>query len=152
TREEGTIATGFLAIGNWGGGDADKEKLLTDIADDQVDVVSRAFMGLTVACARCHDHKFDPIPTRDYYGLAGIFFSTHILPNLGPKTNGPPMLRIPLGTPAELSAFENYKRRLDDLEKRAGKSPAGSNKELLAELDRLRKKPPPMRFANGARE
>src|SRR5262249_48290450 len=60
---EGIIATGLLAIGNWGGGDADKEKLLTDIADDQVDVVSRAFMGLTVACARCHHHKFDPIST-----------------------------------------------------------------------------------------
>jgi hypothetical protein len=98
---EGIIATGMLAIGNWGGGDADKEKLLTDIADDQVDVVSRSFLGLTVACARCHDHKFDPISTADYYGLAGIFFSTHILPNVGPKTNGPPMLRIPLLTKAE---------------------------------------------------
>ena len=53
-------------------------------------------MGLTIACARCHDHKFDPITTRDYYALAGIFFSSHILPNVGPKTNGPPMLRIPL--------------------------------------------------------
>jgi hypothetical protein len=96
---DGIIATGLLAIGNWGGGDADKEKLLTDIADDQVDVVGRAFLGLTIACARCHDHKFDPIPTEDYYGLAGIFFSTHILPNVGPKTNGPPMLRIPLASP-----------------------------------------------------
>src|SRR5205823_13621002 len=95
-NRDGIIATGFLAIGNWGGGDADKEKLLTDIADDQVDAVSRTFLGLTVACARCHDHKFDPISTADYYGLAGIFFSTHILPNVGPKTNGPPMLRIPL--------------------------------------------------------
>jgi hypothetical protein len=101
-NKEGIIATGFLAIGNWGGGDADKEKLLTDIVDDQVDVVSRTFLGLTVACARCHDHKFDPISTADYYGLAGIFFSTHILPNVGPKTNGPPMLRIPLsGTELE---------------------------------------------------
>jgi hypothetical protein len=92
----GIIATGMLAIANWGGGDADKERLLTDIADDQVDVVCRAFLGLTVACARCHDHKFDPIPTEDYYGLAGIFFSSHILENPGPKTDGPPMLRIPL--------------------------------------------------------
>ena len=95
-RADGIIATGMLAIGNWGGGDADKEKLLTDIVDDQIDVVGRSVMGLTIACARCHDHKFDPIPTRDYYALAGIFFSSHILPNVGPKTNGPPMLRIPL--------------------------------------------------------
>jgi hypothetical protein len=105
-NREGTIATGMLAIGNWGGGDADKEKLLTDIADDQVDVVNRTFLGLTVACARCHDHKFDPISTADYYGLAGIFFSTHILPNVGPKTNGPPMLRIPLVSPADLARRE----------------------------------------------
>ncbi len=94
----GTIATGMLAIGHWGGGDADKEKLLTDIADDQVDVTCRAFLGLTVACARCHDHKFDPIATADYYGLAGIFMSTHILSDAGPKGGSPLMLRVPLET------------------------------------------------------
>ena len=58
---DGLVATGLLAIGEWGTGDADKEKMMTDIVDDQVDVVGRAFLGLTVACARCHDHKFDPI-------------------------------------------------------------------------------------------
>jgi hypothetical protein len=113
----GTIATGMLAIGNWGGGDADKEKLLTDIADDQVDVVSRAFLGLTVACARCHDHPFDPIPTDDYYSLAGIFFSSHILQDPGPKTNGPPMLRIPLLTAEEKSKRDQYAARVAELEK-----------------------------------
>ncbi len=50
-----------------------------DMADDQIDTVFRATMGLTVACARCHDHKFDPIPTKDYYSLAGIFMSTEPL-------------------------------------------------------------------------
>ena len=84
----GIIATGMYAIGNWGNGDADKDKILTDIADDQVDVTGRAFLGLTLACARCHDHKFDPIPTADYYSLAGIFFSSHILPKLTPKGQG----------------------------------------------------------------
>jgi Protein of unknown function (DUF1553)/Protein of unknown function (DUF1549)/Planctomycete cytochrome C len=100
-RADGITATGMLAIGNWGGGDSDKEKLLTDIADDQIDVVGRTVMGLTIACARCHDHKFDPLTQKDYYALAGIFFSTHILPSVGPKTNGPPMLRIPLEKPPE---------------------------------------------------
>lgn len=47
-----------------------------DIIDDRIDVVSRGTLGLTVACARCHDHKFDPIPTRDYYSLRGIFASS----------------------------------------------------------------------------
>jgi hypothetical protein len=114
---DGVIATSMLAIGNWGGGDADKEKLLTDIADDQVDVVSRTFLGLTVACARCHDHKFDPISTADYYGLAGIFFSTHILPDVGAKTSGPLMLRIPLATAEEKAERERVLARIAEKEK-----------------------------------
>ncbi len=48
-----------------------------DIADEQIDVIGKSLLGLTVVCARCHDHKFDPIPTADYYGLAGIFRSTN---------------------------------------------------------------------------
>ena len=116
-NRSGIIATSFLALGNWGGGDADKDKLLTDIVDDQVDVTSRTFLGLTVACARCHDHKFDPISQADYYALGGIFFSTHILPNVGPKTNGPPMLRIPLVPPSELAKRAERQQRLAELEK-----------------------------------
>ena len=50
-----------------------------DIPDDQIDVISKSMMGLTVSCARCHDHKFDPIPTADYYALAGIFRNTETL-------------------------------------------------------------------------
>src|SRR5436305_8281517 len=65
-------------MATWGNGDADKDKMLTDIVDDQIDVTGRAFMALTLACARCHDHKYDPIPTEDYYGLAGIFASTRM--------------------------------------------------------------------------
>ncbi len=109
---DGIIATGLLAIGNWGNGDADKDKILTDIADDQVDVISRGMMGLTVACARCHDHKFDPISTKDYYGLAGIFFSTHILPKLSPKGAGESILRVSLDTPQAKARREAYQQEL----------------------------------------
>jgi hypothetical protein len=56
----------------------DSEKSRADDVDNQIDVLSKAFLGLTVACARCHDHKFDPIPTKDYYGLAGVFHSTEM--------------------------------------------------------------------------
>ena len=56
--------------------EADKAKLRIDVVDQQVDKVGKAFLGLTIGCARCHDHKFDPIPQRDYYALAGIFNST----------------------------------------------------------------------------
>jgi hypothetical protein len=113
----GTVATGMLAIGNWGGGDADKDKLLTDIADDQIDVVSKAFLGVTLSCARCHDHKFDPFSQDDYYGLAGIFFSTHILPNVGPKTDGPPMMRISVASKEDREKRQRYQTRLAELEK-----------------------------------
>jgi cytochrome c553 len=69
-------ATGFLMVGPKALAETDKEQSRLDIVDDQVDVTARALLGLTVGCARCHDHKFDPIPTADYYALAGIFRST----------------------------------------------------------------------------
>ena len=59
----------------------DPVKMEMDIVDEQVDTVGRAFLGLTLGCARCHDHKFDPIPTADYYALAGIFKSTKTMEN-----------------------------------------------------------------------
>lgn len=75
----GIIATGFLQVGPKLLAEQDKPKMVYDMVDEQLDVATRAFMGLTVACARCHDHKFDPIPTRDYYSLASIFASTKSL-------------------------------------------------------------------------
>jgi len=71
-----TIATGFLMVGPKALAETDKEQSRLDIVDDQIDVLGRAIMGMTLACARCHDHKFDAIRTTDYYALAGIFRST----------------------------------------------------------------------------
>src|SRR5258708_3981988 len=78
-NQRGIVATGFLAIGLKLLAEQDKPKMVYDMVDEQLDTTTRAFMGLTVACARCHDHKFDPIPTRDYYSLASIFASTKSL-------------------------------------------------------------------------
>ncbi len=78
-RREQVIATGFLAIGPWAVVDQDKVQLQMDIVDNQLDTMGRAILGLTIGCARCHDHKFDPIPQREYYALAGIFRSTRTL-------------------------------------------------------------------------
>ncbi|HEV2295161.1 MAG TPA: PSD1 and planctomycete cytochrome C domain-containing protein [Tepidisphaeraceae bacterium] len=114
-NKAGVVATGVYAIGEWGGGDSDKDKLITDIVDDQVDLTTRAFLGLTVSCARCHDHKFDPISIQDYYGLAGIFFSTHILPNPGPKTAGPVTIRVPLLDEVELARRKADEARVAQL-------------------------------------
>ena len=76
-----TIATGFLMIGPKALAETDKEQSRLDIVDDQIDVTGRAFLGLTLACARCHDHKFDAVRTADYYALAGIFRSTEPFQN-----------------------------------------------------------------------
>ncbi|WP_437193188.1 DUF1553 domain-containing protein [Planctomicrobium sp. SH527] len=73
------IATGFLMLGTKMLSERDKEKLRMDVVDEQISAVGSAFLGMTLGCARCHDHKFDPIPTKDYYALAGIFRSTQVL-------------------------------------------------------------------------
>jgi hypothetical protein len=104
---EGMIATTFLANGAWDRGDADKEKLVSDIVDDQIDTIGKAFLGMTMGCARCHDHKFDPISNEDYYALAGIFYSTHIVANLGAKDG-------------EITLKRNYLVPRSDVAHRAG--------------------------------
>ena len=73
--KDALVATGVYVMGEWGIGDADKEKVVTDIVDDQVDLTGRAFLGLTLACARCHDHKFDPISAKEFYSLYAVFNS-----------------------------------------------------------------------------
>jgi len=77
-RNRQLIATGFLAIGSKPAA-AMNSNFAMDVVDDQINAVCTTVLGLSVACARCHDHKHDPIPTRDYYALAGIFRSTETL-------------------------------------------------------------------------
>jgi hypothetical protein len=103
------VATGMLAIADFVPGDVDKQQMIADYVNDQIDVVGRAFLGLTLACARCHDHKFDPISTEDYYSLAGIFFSTRLIP--GPVKGNTPLVRVPLVPAAEIAAREAGQRR-----------------------------------------
>lgn len=69
-------ATGFLAIGAKGLNEQNKAQFAADVADEQLDAVTRAVLASSIACARCHDHKTDPFTMEDYYGLAGIFKST----------------------------------------------------------------------------
>ena len=78
-RNERLIATGFLAIGPYELVNPDKVKLRMDIVDHEIDKVGQVFLGQTLSCTRCHDHKFDPISQREYYALAGIFTSTETL-------------------------------------------------------------------------
>ena len=127
---DGLIATTFLSNGSWDRGDADKEKMVSDMVDDQIDTIGKAFLGLTLGCARCHDHKFDPLAQVDYYALAGIFYSTRMLTELGTK-GGEVTLQRRLLVPR------------DQVEKRARqlKQIAGLT-AILADLDKKNPKPP----------
>jgi Protein of unknown function (DUF1553)/Protein of unknown function (DUF1549)/Planctomycete cytochrome C len=110
---EAQAAMGFLTLGR---------RFLNnihDITDDRIDVVSRGLLGLTVACARCHDHKYDPISTKDYYGLYGVFTSS-----IEPKD-------LPLlGEPAKTAEYEAFQKKLQDLEKTAKDYETKFKKEL----------------------
>ena len=96
-RRRQLIATSFLTLGNANLEEQDKRQLRMDVVDEQLDVISRAFLAQTVTCARCHDHKFDPIPTRDYYALAGILRNTRTLEH----ANVSKWLEFPLPTNPE---------------------------------------------------
>ena len=75
---ESIIGTGFYWLGEGKHSPVDIRSEEANRVDNQIDVLCKTFLGMTVSCARCHDHKFDPIPTRDYYGLAGFFQSSRM--------------------------------------------------------------------------
>jgi hypothetical protein len=85
-RDALLTATGFLALTSKPRAQNNPDYRM-DLIADQIDVTSRAVLGLSVMCARCHDHKFDPIPTKEYYSLAGIFESSTMLAGAGGKGN-----------------------------------------------------------------
>jgi hypothetical protein len=87
-RDARLIATGFLALGVKDVNQRFKVRFVMDNIDEQIDTVGRAVLGLTLGCARCHDHKFDPIPVNDYYALAGIFHSTDLCAAVRNKMGG----------------------------------------------------------------
>ena len=135
-NKDGIVATGLLAIADFVPGDVDKDQMIADYVNDQIDVVGRAFLGLTIACARCHDHKFDPISAEDYYALAGIFFSTSLVP--GPVPGNTPLVRVPLLSPDELARVQAQdaadKRRRAELEQQL---PDADDRAYIAHLGRL---------------
>lgn len=125
----GLIATTFLTNGVWDRGDADKEKIVSDMVDDNIDTIGKAFLGLTLGCARCHDHKFDPILAEDYYALAGMFYSSHILAALGTKGGEYTVNRVPLVPAAVVEKRGEQVTRINEVNAK------------LAELDKQTPKP-----------
>ena len=127
-------ATGFLMLGPKMLAEVDTDKLLIDIADEQLDVVGQTFLGMTFGCARCHDHKFDPITTEDYYAMAGIFRSTKVIDVLRPSNGVSEWLEIdvtPKTTRAQIDQLNQQRRqlqkRLADLGVPATKQPTGNS-------------------------
>ncbi|MCZ6792173.1 MAG: DUF1553 domain-containing protein [Planctomycetota bacterium] len=130
-RREALVATGFLALGPKNLDNQDKELLRMDVVDEQLDTLGRAFLGMTLGCARCHDHKFDPIPTEDYYALAGILRSTKTL--LPGNVSG--FVERPLpGSEALIAAEESHQKKVRPREKRL--------KDARGRLAALKKKGP----------
>jgi cytochrome c553 len=122
-RDEQLIATGFLALGPRDVNQRFKVRFVMDNIAEEIDTLGRALLGLTVSCARCHNHKFEPIPTMDYYALAGIFHSTEVCAGVRNKMGGggldyyDPMLFLPLGSgdslyPESAVKFEQTKKEL----------------------------------------
>jgi len=133
-RRDGIIATGYLAIARRFGHDIDKDMHLT--YEDVIDNVGRAFMGLSIGCARCHDHKYDPVTAEDYYALYGIFDSCRFsFPGCEPK--GQPKDMVPLLTQTEidqlLAPYLAKKQRLDQAAEER-RTATESHRKQFAEL------------------
>jgi hypothetical protein len=125
-RRRQITATGFLALGNTNLEEQDKKQLDMDVVDEQLDVIGKAILAQTISCARCHDHKFDPIPTRDYYALAGILRGSKMLEH----ANVSQWMEVPLPVePAEQARLDAHNAVVAALESRLGKA-----KERLAKL------------------
>jgi hypothetical protein len=113
-RKNKIIATGYLAISRRFGSGAAEFHLTID---DTIDNIGKGMLGLTVSCARCHDHKFDPIPTRDYYAFYGILNSTkYAFP--GTEVQPHPKDFVSLGTPAETASLQKFQAAIYDLDKK----------------------------------
>ena len=113
-RRRQVTATGFLVLDPTNYEEQDKGMLRMDIVDEQLDTLGRAFLGMTIGCARCHDHKFDPISTRDYYAMAGIFRSTQTLRNYTDNVAHWVDTPLPLDGEAERE-MQRYEKQVDDL-------------------------------------
>jgi hypothetical protein len=123
---EMAAATGFFAVGptyRSDGGDPEaKAQALAETLSDRVDTFSRAFLGLTAACARCHDHKFDPITAKDYYALAGIFKNSNVR-------------EFPLVDAAVVKAYQAHQKEITDRDKELKKLSRVAKTEKRAQTD-----------------
>ncbi len=130
-RQMQLTATTFLAIGNTNLEQQDKTQLEMDYVDEQLEVIGRAYLGQTIGCARCHDHKFDPIPTSDYYSLAGILHSSLALEhaNLSKWIEKP----LPLSESDE-AHYASLEQRLASIDEQLAKLNQANDRKLAKDV------------------
>jgi hypothetical protein len=152
TRNRNWIATGFLAVGPKPLLANDAIKVEMDVVDEQLDTTGRAFLALTLGCARCHDHKFDPIPLGDYYALAGIFKSTTTIDNYDIHINRSWTERA-LGTEGDEEQHRRLKEAYDRAnDRRRLTDDLNQQKKYLAQMRALRKELAPIPVAMAVKE
>jgi len=132
---------GFMGLGAEYYKNTAAAQAIAEELDDRVDTLTRGFLGITVSCARCHDHKFDPVPTRDYYSIAGIYMGTN-------------MTDAQLAPAAEVKAFNDAQAKVKTADDKLKKAQAGAKakpddkelaasvKDMTAELAKLKKEVP----------
>jgi cytochrome c553 len=133
SKEDAIAATGFLALGGKVLAEPDVRKLEMDIIDEQLDTLGKAFLGMTIGCARCHDHKFDPVSTADYYSLAAIFRSTKSLSDF--RTGAIKFwYEHDIATPEQLEAKKKHEALVKELRAKVTKFSSETRAKLKAEL------------------
>jgi Protein of unknown function (DUF1553)/Protein of unknown function (DUF1549) len=143
------IATGFLSLGPKVLAEPDEKKMEMDIVDEQIDTFGRALMGLTLGCARCHDHKFDPLPQDDYYGLAGIFQSTRTMEHFKKIAK---WYENPIAAEKEVAAKAEHDKQIEKLKTEIKSAKADEKKPLMEKLAALEKNAPQVASAMGVTE
>ena len=126
-RDRQRIAAGFLVVGPKVLLGVNVQKQRMDVADEQIETIGRTVLGQTLGCARCHDHKFDPVPTADYYALAGILTSTKVMEQrfmLGSQRVMERLVGLGENGDANNTAYEAYWRDIGGLKARAEKAKA----------------------------
>lgn len=161
-RHEHATATAFLNLGAKVLAEADKEKLVMDVVDEQIETMGKAFLGMTLGCVRCHDHKFDPVSHEDYYALAAIFKSTRSFTD---EKNGAISFwqETPIGGLDEFAAVKSAERALADKKKELSQAQTAAKKTptpeakakveaLMTELDDVEKSLPDLPTVVGVQD
>jgi hypothetical protein len=131
-NRRGLVATGFLALGAKAIAQQDKQKMLYDVYDEQVDVTSKSFLGLTLSCSRCHDHKFDPLLQRDYYSMINFFANTKSFKDS--ETHVSKLLYLPLVPAAEYKKYQDHLDKLSNKKMEMEDVVEGEKERIAKEL------------------